>query len=51
MMILRDMPVVIIGQSQVKQDAQDKRKVEEDIVQTILCLKQVLNVPVDTEYP
>ena len=50
-MILRNMPVVVIGQAQIEKNAEDERKIEQHVVQAILSLEQILNMPVDAEYP
>jgi hypothetical protein len=49
--VLRDMAVVIVGQPQVENDAQDKRQIQKCRIQPELVAKHVLNMPVDAENP
>ena len=51
-MVLGNVAVVVVGNTKIEEDIEEKRKVKyHEIKPIVLCPHYVLNRPVDTKYP
>ena len=52
MVVLGNVTVVVVGDTKIEEDIEEKRKVKyHEIKPIVLCPHYVLNRPVDTKYP